>query len=106
TTVTVSWDSGSLPTGVTVVYVGIISASNSSLPPLASTAFANPSGSIGLTAVNGTAVTAMRSDAAPPLSQAIAPTWTGNHTFNPTTGTSTFKAAAATVAVTIISSNS
>ncbi len=46
-----------------------------------STFFANPSGSIGLTAVNGSAGTAMRSDAAPALSQSIAPTWTGLHTF-------------------------
>jgi hypothetical protein len=43
--------------------------------------FANPSASLGLAAVNGSAVTAMRSDAAPALSQAIAPTWTGSHIF-------------------------
>jgi hypothetical protein len=42
---------------------------------------ANPSGSVGLTAVNGSASTFMRSDAAPPLDQSIAPTWTGLHTF-------------------------
>ena len=42
---------------------------------------ANPSGLIGLTAVNGAATTLMRSDATPALSQAIAPTWTGAHTF-------------------------
>ncbi len=46
-----------------------------------SASFANPSASIGLTAVNGSASTAMRSDAAPALSQAIAPTWTGLHQF-------------------------
>jgi hypothetical protein len=45
-------------------------------------AFANPSAAIGLAAVNGTATTPMRSDAAPALSQAISPTWTGNHTFS------------------------
>lgn len=44
-------------------------------------AFANPSATIGLAAVNGSATTPMRSDAAPALSQAIAPTWTGKHTF-------------------------
>lgn len=44
--------------------------------------FANPSASIGLTAVNGSATTAMRSDGAPALSQSITPTWTGLHTFN------------------------
>ena len=43
--------------------------------------FANPSATIGLTATNGVATTAMRSDAAPELSQAIAPTWTAQHTF-------------------------
>jgi hypothetical protein len=44
--------------------------------------FANPSASIGLAAVNGSAVTAMRSDGAPALSQAIVPTWTGAHTWS------------------------
>lgn len=41
--------------------------------------FANPTAPIGLSAVNGVATTAMRSDAAPALSQSIAPTWTGLH---------------------------
>lgn len=45
--------------------------------------FANPTGTVGLATVNGAATTAMRSDAAPPLSQAIVPTWTGAHTFTP-----------------------
>lgn len=48
--------------------------------------FANPSATIGLAAVNGTAATPMRSDAAPALSQAIAPTWTALHTFTPASG--------------------
>lgn len=43
---------------------------------------ANPTGTVGLTAVNGAASTFLRSDGAPALSQAIAPTWTGTHTFN------------------------
>ena len=43
---------------------------------------ANPTATIGLTATNGSAVTFMRSDAAPALSQSIAPTWTGLHIFN------------------------
>jgi hypothetical protein len=47
--------------------------------------FANPTAVIGLTAINGTATTAMRSDAAPALSQAIAPTWTGIHSFTANT---------------------
>lgn len=44
--------------------------------------FANPSAQIGMTAVNGSATTAMRSDAAPAINAAIAPTWSGVHTFN------------------------
>jgi hypothetical protein len=45
------------------------------------TGLANPTASLGLAAVNGAATTAMRSDAAPALSQAIAPTWTNTHIF-------------------------
>jgi hypothetical protein len=44
---------------------------------------ANPTASVGLAAVNGVATSYMRSDAAPALSQSIAPTWTGIHTFTP-----------------------
>lgn len=44
--------------------------------------FANPSAQIGLSAVNGSATTAMRSDAAPALDQGITPTWTGAHIFS------------------------
>lgn len=51
------------------------------------TAFANPTGTVGLATVNGAATTAMRSDAAPPLSQAIAPTWTAQHIFSLTGAT-------------------
>ena len=43
--------------------------------------FANPTAQVGLAVVNGVLTTAMRSDAAPPLSQAITPTWTNLHTF-------------------------
>jgi len=43
---------------------------------------ANPTAQVGLTAVNGVASTFIRSDGAPALSQAIAPTWTGVHTHN------------------------
>jgi hypothetical protein len=50
-------------------------------------AFANPTGSIGLAAVNGTSLNPTRSDATPALSQAIAPTWTGVHTFSNTVST-------------------
>jgi hypothetical protein len=47
---------------------------------------ANPSASVGLAAVNGSAATFMRSDGAPALSVAISPTWTGVHTFQPSSG--------------------
>lgn len=42
---------------------------------------ANPTGVAGLAAVNGVASTYLRSDGAPAISQAIAPTWSGTHTF-------------------------
>lgn len=46
--------------------------------------FANPtSPGVNLTGSNGTATTAMRSDAVLVLSQAIAPTWTAAHTWTP-----------------------
>lgn len=53
---------------------------------------ADPTASVGLTAVSGSAATLMRSDAAPALSQAISPTWTGNHTFAPASGNTLFSA--------------
>lgn len=42
---------------------------------------ANPTAALGLSAINGSANTFMRSDAAPALNQAIIPTWTGAHIF-------------------------
>lgn len=55
----------------------------------AGTSGADPTASVGLTAVNGVATTYLRSDGAPALDQGIVPTWTGTHTFNNgvTTGT-------------------
>jgi hypothetical protein len=47
----------------------------------AGTSAANPTGLSGLTATNGVANTYMRSDGAPAISQAIIPTWTGEHSF-------------------------
>lgn len=41
----------------------------------------NPTAKVGLAAVNGVASTYMASDSAPPIDQAIVPTWTGLHTF-------------------------
>jgi collagen type VII alpha len=46
------------------------------------TMFGNPTALVGLTAINGVLTTAMRSDAAPAINQAIVPTWTGLHTFD------------------------
>ena len=43
---------------------------------------ADPTASVGIATVNGVASTFMRSDAAPKISQGIAPTWTGIHTFS------------------------
>lgn len=42
---------------------------------------ANPTATVGLSAVNGTASTFMTSDSAPALNQGISPTWSGLHTF-------------------------
>jgi hypothetical protein len=62
-------------TGVTIAGDGTLSVSGGA-------SGANPTGTVGLAAVNGVATTFMRSDAAPPLSVAITPTWTGLHTFS------------------------
>lgn len=56
----------------------ITAASNGSAPASA----ANPTASVGLSVVNGSAATYMRSDAAPPIDQSIVPTWTGVHTYS------------------------
>jgi hypothetical protein len=49
---------------------------------------ANPTATIGLSAVDGSASTFLRSDGAPALSQAIAPTWTAPHIYSPAARTS------------------
>lgn len=46
--------------------------------------FANPSGLIGMSAVNGTAATPLRSDGRHAIDPAIAPTWTSEHRFSGT----------------------
>jgi hypothetical protein len=43
---------------------------------------ANPTATVGTAVVNGVASTYMRSDAAPAINPAIAPTWTAKHTFS------------------------
>lgn len=58
----------------------------SSILPGSFSGFANPSAVVGLSAVNGSATTAMRSDGAPALDQTITPTWTGIHKFSATGG--------------------
>lgn len=71
-------------TGTTVDAIALVSTAltwNGNPLLSTATAFANPTASVGLVAVNGVATTAMRSDAAPALDQGIAPTWTGTHTF-------------------------
>lgn len=70
---------------ITVNAKGLITAaSNVTITyPGSFSGFANPTASVGLSAVNGSATTAMRSDGAPALDQAIAPTWTGPHIWNP-----------------------
>jgi hypothetical protein len=71
---------GATTTPLSVIYDGTnwIQAGGSSGSAVVG---ANPSQSVGTSAVNGSATTFMRSDAAPALSQAIVPTWTGAHTF-------------------------
>ena len=62
--------------------------------------FATPAASIGLIAIAGGAYTAMRSDGAPALSQAIAPTWTGNHIHQKATSATALTAADNAIALT------
>lgn len=50
--------------------------------PGGSTVGANPTGSVGPTAVNGSATTFLRSDGAPPINLTAAFPWTGLHTFS------------------------
>jgi hypothetical protein len=76
TTIDVVMDSGNVPASLVRVAV------NNNV-----VSFANPSASIGLSAVNGTATTSMRSDAAP-ASQSITPTMTGKWTFTQARGAS------------------
>lgn len=69
--------------GLAALLCGTVAAQNGTVfGPAGVSGCANPTGTVGLTAVNGTATTCQRSDAAPPLSQAITPTWTGAHIFS------------------------
>lgn len=51
---------------------------------------ANPTASVGTSITNGSASTFMRSDGAPQINQAMSPTWSGNHTFSPSSGNTFF----------------
>lgn len=77
------------------------------LPSVTVPVGANPTASVGLAAVNGSATTFMRSDGSPALSQAISPTMTGNWVFTPSTGVAiTVNGPANAASVGIISANS
>lgn len=82
TTAAVSADVRALWSGTCDVTTFLRGDGTCSTPAGGVTGLANPTASVGLTAVNGVATTAMRSDAAPALDQSIAPTWTGTHTFS------------------------
>lgn len=62
---------------------------------------ANPTSSIGTSAVNGAASTFMRSDAAPAINLGITPTWTGAHTFTLTTTMAALSATSGTFSTTM-----
>lgn len=68
------WEEITLGTG--------LSMSGTTLSSSGGAAVADNTGTIGLTRVQGSAATAIRSDGAPPLSQNIAPTWTNAHFFD------------------------
>lgn len=48
--------------------------------------FASPTAKVGTSATNGSATTAMRSDASPPLDLTLSASWTGFHSFSPSSG--------------------
>lgn len=67
---------------------------------------ANPTGTIGLTAVNGTATRSyVRSDGAPALSQAISPNWSGTHFFKGAASTTTISNPGVSMGVSTTSTN-
>ena len=80
----------SLPTASTTVLGGVkvdgttVTITGGVISSTGGASGANPTATIGLTAVNGSAATFLRSDGAPALGVGIAPTWTGIHTFNQT----------------------
>lgn len=68
---------------VTQAITGAVSLTSGGVTALTSSAFANPANpGVNLTGANGSATTALRSDAVLILDQSIAPTWTGQHIHN------------------------
>ena len=53
---------------------------------------ANPTATVGTAAVNGSSANFMRSDGAPAINLTMSPSWTGNHTFAPSSGNTVFTA--------------
>lgn len=70
---------GATPETLTVGANASVSGTNTGDQALPTAA--NPTAKVGVTAVNGIAVTFMRSDAAPPIDLTQSYTWTGSHTF-------------------------
>jgi endosialidase-like protein len=83
---TASADDQSLTVDMSISSAGVVDFTSTptvaGVPISGGASVADPTGTIGLAAVNGVAATSMRSDASPPLSQAIAPTWSAKHTFS------------------------
>lgn len=80
----ISLDTATYPSLTELSYVkGVTSAIQTQINSLSSSipVGGNPTATIGLSTVNGSASTFLRSDGAPALSQAIVPTWTGKHIF-------------------------
>ena len=73
--------SGTITSGNCAQWNSATGLISTAAPCASGPAGANPTATIGLAAVNGVATSFIRSDGAPPLSQAIVPTWTGLHTF-------------------------
>lgn len=84
-------------TKVILVYNGVDVVEATSYSATGGATGANPSASVGLAVVNGVATTFMRSDAAPPISQSITPTWTGSHTFTVTVNGAAFNVTGVTL---------
>jgi hypothetical protein len=80
-TAAVAADIVSLWTGTCVSSTDFLAANGTCNTAGGGASGANPTATIGLTAVNGGASTFLRSDGALALSQAIAPTWSAQHIF-------------------------